>query len=170
MELDWLWSSIGPFPAEDAAGVYATVFDPEKDIKHGPLDLKKSYDMVVLPPPVPKGPPGKAGDAPEKAPPPMIEGADGKKVAAPLKKKDKKEAKAKTGPARPKAPRQKITWTEQRWRDEWRTLEFVLGPPLFSLFRRALLSPPGIPARSASEGPSSLAGAFGDCAYKRSAK
>ena len=45
-----LWSSIGPFPAQDVAKAYATAFEPEKDIKGEPLDLKKSYTKVVLPP------------------------------------------------------------------------------------------------------------------------
>jgi hypothetical protein len=44
-----LWSSLGPFPAEDAAKAYSTAFEPEKDVKGGePLDLKKSYTKVVL--------------------------------------------------------------------------------------------------------------------------
>ena len=43
-----LWSSIGPFPAEDTAKAYTTAFEPEKDIKHEPLDLKKNYTKVVL--------------------------------------------------------------------------------------------------------------------------
>jgi DNA polymerase III alpha subunit len=34
---------------------------------------------------------------------------------------------------------------QQRWRDEWSTLGFVLGPPLFALFRR------GLPARARHE-------------------
>src|SRR4029077_5820809 len=33
-----LWSSIGPFPATDAAKSFETVFEPEKDIKSEPLD------------------------------------------------------------------------------------------------------------------------------------
>ena len=45
-----LWSSIGPFPAQDVTKAYATAFEPEKDIKNEPLDLKKSYTKVVLPP------------------------------------------------------------------------------------------------------------------------
>ncbi len=45
-----LWSSIGPFPAQDVTKAYATAFEPEKDIKTEPLDLKKSYTKVVLPP------------------------------------------------------------------------------------------------------------------------
>ena len=45
-----LWSSIGPFPAQDVTKAYATAFEPEKDIKNEPLDRKKSYTKVVLPP------------------------------------------------------------------------------------------------------------------------
>ena len=45
-----LWSSIGPFPAQDVTKAYTTAFEPEKDIKDEPLDLKKSYAKVVLPP------------------------------------------------------------------------------------------------------------------------
>ena len=45
-----LWSSIGPFPAQDVTKAYATAFEPEKDIKNEPLDLKKSYTKIVLPP------------------------------------------------------------------------------------------------------------------------
>ena len=45
-----LWSSIGPFPAQDVTKAYTTAFEPEKDIKDEPLDLKKSYTKVVLPP------------------------------------------------------------------------------------------------------------------------
>ena len=37
-----LWSSIGPFPAQDVTKAYTTAFEPEKDIKNEPLDLKKS--------------------------------------------------------------------------------------------------------------------------------
>jgi hypothetical protein len=44
-----LWSSIGPFAAEDVAKAFTTTFEPEKDIKNEPLDLKKSYNKVVLP-------------------------------------------------------------------------------------------------------------------------
>src|SRR5262249_36554004 len=65
-----LWSSLGPFPAEDVVKAYGTAFDPEKDIKGEPLDLKKSYTKVVLPPPEAKGPAG--GKEPEKAPPPKL--------------------------------------------------------------------------------------------------
>src|SRR5262249_32725781 len=74
-----LWSSVGPFAAEDASNAFTTAFEPEKDIKSEPLDLKKNYTKVVLPPPAaPKGPPtpqtppkmgdvaAKAADAPPK--------------------------------------------------------------------------------------------------------
>jgi mono/diheme cytochrome c family protein len=53
-----LWSSIGPFPAADSAKTFETVFAPEKDIKSEPLDLKKSYTKVVLPPAPPAPKPG----------------------------------------------------------------------------------------------------------------
>jgi hypothetical protein len=46
-----LWSSIGPFPAEDVTKAFTTAFEPEKDIKTELLDLKKNYTKVVLPPP-----------------------------------------------------------------------------------------------------------------------
>ena len=45
-----LWSSIGPFPAPDVTKAYSTAFEPENDIKNEPLDLKKSFTKVVLPP------------------------------------------------------------------------------------------------------------------------
>src|SRR5206468_3534126 len=45
-----LWSSLGPFPAEDAVKAFTTAFEPEKDVKGEPLDLKKSYAKVVFPP------------------------------------------------------------------------------------------------------------------------
>src|SRR5262249_57369404 len=71
-----LWSSIGPFPADDSAKAFATAFEPEKDVKPEPLDLKKSYTKIVLPAaPENKGPGGtppvlaaplKAGDGPVK--------------------------------------------------------------------------------------------------------
>ena len=121
-----LWSSIGPFPAEDAAKAYATAFDPEKDVKAEPLDLKKSY-------PRPAPAPAKAGDAAATAPAPKPAGEpkpadkdvkpilkaaefadDGPPAKAPAKDAaDKPEAKAA-----PKPPAEKITWAEQRtWRD-----------------------------------------------------
>jgi mono/diheme cytochrome c family protein len=73
-----LWSSIGPFSAEDVTKAFATAFEPEKDIKPEPLDLKKTYTKVVLPSAAPenKGPAGqpvapgtspKAGETPAKA-------------------------------------------------------------------------------------------------------
>src|SRR5205807_9526187 len=90
-----LWSSLGPFPAEDAAKAYTTAFEPEKDVKAGPLDLKKSYTKVVLSPAAPDkkdgGPPaakGKAADAPEKAPPPKPK--DEGKAEAPKAEKAEK--------------------------------------------------------------------------------
>ncbi len=50
-----LWSSIGPFPAQDVTKAYTTVFEPEKDIKNEPLDLKKSFTKVTPPPAGPEG-------------------------------------------------------------------------------------------------------------------
>ncbi|MFO0845249.1 MAG: PSD1 and planctomycete cytochrome C domain-containing protein [Gemmataceae bacterium] len=119
-----LWSSIGPFPAEDAQKAYTTAFAPEKDIKGEPLDLRKTYDKVVLPPPT-KEAPAKAGDKPEKLPPPKVEGAAGKDDAKPAKAKDKEkvpEAKAAVkeaaGKDQAKAKPERVTWVEQRtWRD-----------------------------------------------------
>src|SRR5262249_6685637 len=59
-----LWSSVGPFPAEDVTKAYSTAFEPEKDVKKEPLDLKKSYTKIVLPPPQPgKGPAGQPAPA-----------------------------------------------------------------------------------------------------------
>lgn len=58
-----LWSSIGPFPAQDVAKAYATAFEPEKDLSSEPLDLKKSYTKVVLPPEAAKD----GGDKPAPA-------------------------------------------------------------------------------------------------------
>ena len=49
-----LWSSIGPFPARDVSKAYATAFEPEKDVKNEPLDLKKSYTKLVLETPASK--------------------------------------------------------------------------------------------------------------------
>src|SRR5262249_30793048 len=73
-----LWSSVGPFPAEDVTKAYSTAFEPEKEVKKKPLDLKKSYTKVVLPPaqsgkgpgagqPAPAAKPGDAGKPPEGA-------------------------------------------------------------------------------------------------------
>jgi hypothetical protein len=45
-----LWSSVGPFPAEDVTKAFTAAFEPEKDIKSEPLDLKASYKKIVLPP------------------------------------------------------------------------------------------------------------------------
>ena len=140
-----LWSAIGPFPAEDAAKVYGTAFDPEKDVKGGSLDLKKSYPRVVLPPPPEgkgdapmggfggkgkfgaktEGPPAKAATEPEKAPAPKAK--DEAKAVPPIpkatdepaKKADKKDAATKddTAAKKPKGEQPKVTWAEQRWRD-----------------------------------------------------
>jgi hypothetical protein len=90
-----LWSSIGPFPAENVTKAYATAFEPEKDVKREPLDLKKSYDKVVLPPPPPPkgagaGPPEPAGKPADPAKPAAAANA----AAAPAKaESDKAEGK-----------------------------------------------------------------------------
>jgi Protein of unknown function (DUF1553)/Protein of unknown function (DUF1549)/Planctomycete cytochrome C len=60
-----LWSSLGPFPAQDVTKAYATVFEPEKDIKSEPLDLKKSFTKLAPPPPSPS--------SAQKSPPAAIE-------------------------------------------------------------------------------------------------
>ncbi len=132
-----LWSSIGPFPAEDVSKAYMTAFELEKDISTGPLDLKKNYDKVVLLPaqgktgpgvpagvaPSAKPAPPKGSEAAEKAAPPKSKAAEGKKDATPAKPKDKEEAKADGkeaagGEKKQKARPEKITWAEQRtWRD-----------------------------------------------------
>ncbi|MBL8801432.1 MAG: DUF1553 domain-containing protein [Planctomycetes bacterium] len=72
-----LWSAIGPFAAADAESAYKTAFAVEKDLGAKPLDLKKSYEKIVLEPkpaeggdkPAGKGeggekPAGKGGEAP----------------------------------------------------------------------------------------------------------
>jgi hypothetical protein len=98
-----LWSSIGPFPAEDAAKAYGTAFDIEKDIKAGPLDLKKNYTKPAFVPekkgtagaptgkdePVPAPKAGEApaapSEAPEKAPPPKPKDEKSKDAPDPKK-------------------------------------------------------------------------------------
>lgn len=95
-----LWSSIGPFPATDAAKAFETAFEPEHDIKSEPLDLKKNYTKVVLPPPPSnQGPaatpgtataPSKTGAAPAKAEPKPGDGAAGE---APKLEKQPKPAR-----------------------------------------------------------------------------
>ncbi len=100
-----LWSSIGPFPAPDVASAYKTAFEPEKDINDEPLDLKKSYTKVVLPPP---NQPGAAKPASDKKPvkketPPPDKGTgEAKKDARPAGEgqvaKDKDAKPAKPGP------------------------------------------------------------------------
>jgi DNA polymerase III alpha subunit len=42
---------------------------------------------------------------------------------------------------------------ERRWRDEWETLGFVLGPPLLALFRRSVPEVPGAPLIGSHEVP-----------------
>lgn len=91
-----LWSSIGPFPAKDVTKAYSTVFEPEKDIKTEPLDLKKNFKKVVLPVP----PPPKPGDPKGKAAPPKSE--DGKastkpeaEKAPPMKPQEKPNSEPK---------------------------------------------------------------------------
>ncbi len=59
-----LWNSIGPFPAEDVTKAFTTAFEPEKDIKHDALDLKKSYKKIVLP--TAQGAGGQGGGAANK--------------------------------------------------------------------------------------------------------
>ena len=79
-----LWSSIGPFPAQDVTKAYTTAFEPEKDIKDEPLDLKKSYTKVVLAPP-------SAGSAEKSAPAAAATKPAGEKT--PAKKEDQPRAK-----------------------------------------------------------------------------
>jgi hypothetical protein len=102
-----LWNSIGPFPAEDVTKAYTTVFEPEKDIKSEPLDLKKSYKKIVLtPPPQPKGPSGKQTDAAKPkegaaAAPPAAkpEGETSEGNSAPPQGEEKAESVPKPAPA-----------------------------------------------------------------------
>jgi hypothetical protein len=67
-----LWSSLGPFPSEDVTKAFKTVFEPEKGIKQEPLDLKASFQKVVLPP-----------ASTNKAPASAAPGSPATKVAAP---------------------------------------------------------------------------------------
>ena len=85
-----LWSSIGPFPAPDVTKAYTTAFEPEKDIRDEPLDLKKSYTKVVLPPPSSGGAENKAAEAAPTKP-------AGDKT--PAKKEDLTPAKDATRPS-----------------------------------------------------------------------
>lgn len=142
-----LWSSMGPFPAADAAKAFETPFEPEKDVKSEPLDLKKSYTRVVLPPPpnnkAPTATPSKTGETPAKPEPKPGDGAAGeapkpekqpkpapetsKAAKDETKTPNKDEAKpaapkvetagAEATPPKPKPKPEKITWTEQR---KWR--------------------------------------------------
>jgi hypothetical protein len=79
-----LWSSMGPFPAEDVTKAFTTAFEPEKDIKAEPLDLKKTYTKVVLPLPANPSP-----------------GAD--KAAAKGKAAERRKAEAGAAKSEPKA-------------------------------------------------------------------
>ena len=108
-----LWSSLGPFPAEDTAKAFTTAFDPEKDIKPEALDLKKNYTKVVLPAPAPdpkaaggpggpKGPPAKGADGPAQAPPPKSKG-DAEPPKSDEKKPEEKKAEEKPFKPIPKA-------------------------------------------------------------------
>ena len=102
-----LWSSIGPFPAQDVTKAYATAFEPEKDVKNEPLDLKKSYTKIVLPPA-------------------SKEGADNKAPAAtPAKSTGDKNATKKEDPAPVKdAPRSRRRQSRRRCPSErrrWKT-------------------------------------------------
>jgi Protein of unknown function (DUF1553)/Protein of unknown function (DUF1549)/Planctomycete cytochrome C len=130
------WSSIGPFPAEDVTKAYTTAFDPEKDIKSAPLDLKKSYKKVVLvPPQQPKEGGGKQAnaakpstkkDGPEASEKEKEKSSETKKSTKDEAKtkdeanaKDKKPDSPKPADAQKSRPKlEKITWIEQRkWRD-----------------------------------------------------
>lgn len=75
-----LWSSIGPFPAESAEAAFEQVFAPEKDVVRGALDLKKTYDEVVLEAPAKEEAQPKS-DAPSKS----AEAPAAEAVAAPTK-------------------------------------------------------------------------------------
>jgi hypothetical protein len=167
-----LWSSIGPFPAPDTRKAYTTAFEPEKDIKNEPLDLKKSYTKVVLPPPAqekkgPAGPAGPAGPPAAKAAPPgeskaaeklaapKTRGAAGKEkeaaTPAKTKDKDKKKAKAKdakadtkpaTGPEKPKVKPEKITWAEQRTWRDSTPAQLQGGNSAYYLTRKVMSTRP----------------------------
>ncbi len=138
-----LWSSLGPFPAESVEAAFEQVFAPEKDVVRGALDLKKTYDKVVLAAPVkeeaqPKpDAPSKGVDAPaaelatvsstpskaETNAPPVV-GPPAPAAATPTQapaagaevaKKDEKAVAP--APAKKVAP-EKVEWSEQRlWRD-----------------------------------------------------
>ena len=107
-----LWSSIGPFPAQDVSKAYARAFEPEKDIKKGPLDLKKSYTKVVLAPPKPPGGPGADKGPPAGKPADPVKPAEGAKPApAPAKPADAAKpaegAKPAPAPAKPQTDKAK---------------------------------------------------------------
>lgn len=98
-----LWSTIGPFAAEDTAKAYETAFEPEKDLLKGAaLDLKKSYEKVVLAgaEAAKGGGPGGGfnkfgGGAPAAAPPAEANKADDNKPEPP-KANDKNDKVEKT--------------------------------------------------------------------------
>jgi hypothetical protein len=129
-----LWSSMGPWVAEDVTKAFATVFELEKDIKSEPLDLKKSYTKVVLPPAQPaKAPAGTAAQAGQPAgaanpaPVPTKPETDKAKPDAKSEKTEQKkpamepakaEAKEPAVAPKPKPKPEQIAWTEQsKWRD-----------------------------------------------------
>ena len=89
-----LWSSIGPFPAQDVTKAYTTVFEPEKDIKNEPLDLKKSFTKVTLPPAGPEGT-GKPAPAATPAKPAGDTNRAKKEAPAPAKDSTRQAAAAK---------------------------------------------------------------------------
>jgi hypothetical protein len=93
-----LWSSLGPFPAEDVTRAYTTAFEPEKDVKNEPLDLKKNYTKVGLPPPqaspAPGGPGGVTGP-PAGQPSKPVEGGKSEAGVPPVTKPEGSTAEAK---------------------------------------------------------------------------
>jgi len=95
-----LWSSIGPFPAKDVTKGYSTMFEPEKDIKTEPLDLKKNYKKVALPAP----PQVKMGGDPKAkaAPSPQPKGDDAQRPTPAKRDADKSEAKSSSANAQDK--------------------------------------------------------------------
>jgi hypothetical protein len=101
-----LWSSLGPFPAEDVTKAFSTAFEPEKDINTEPLDLKKSYQKVV-PPPAQEG---KAAAAPGSAavdkPAPPKPPADAGKPEEAGAKADTEKGRVKPAPKESPAKRE----------------------------------------------------------------
>jgi hypothetical protein len=98
-----LWSSIGPFPAQDVAKAYATAFELEKDIKSEPLDLKKSYTKPVVEPAA-QGNADKPAAGGAQPKPAEEKAAPKKQEPAPEKPAARQAAgKAETPPARAKS-------------------------------------------------------------------